>query len=68
MNRLGAQLYRVNCIFLLGFDSQLLTHCAITGCEDIFCLFFSFCFFGVVCCDERREATVKCVASLQKCV
>lgn len=67
MNRLGAQLYRVNCIFLLGFDSQLLTHCAITGCEDVLFFFLSV-FFGVVCCDERREATVKCVASLQKCV
>lgn len=67
MNRLGAQLYRVNCIFLLGFDSQLLTHCAITGCEDVLVFFLSV-FFGVVCCDERREATVKCVASLQKCV
>lgn len=27
MNRLDAQLSRVNCIFLLGFDSQLLTQC-----------------------------------------
>ena len=39
MNRLDPQLYRVNCIFLLGFDSQLLTHCAITGCEDSFFFF-----------------------------
>lgn len=43
MNRLDAQLYRVDCIFLLGFDSQLLTRCAITGCfffsSSLVCLF-----------------------------
>lgn len=58
MNRLDAQLYRVNCIFLLGFDSQLLTHCAITGLRRLLFLVLFVVMRG-------REATVKCVASLQ---